>query len=373
MSASGASARLRIAVIGGGIAGVSIAYELAARADVVLFEKEPELAYHTTGRSAAMYLQTYGNELVRAMTVASRDDFDRIQAEFETAPLLKPKPLLWARFGASDHQVPVGGPLRELSVGEAIALCPALRADLLTGAAVDTSAMEIEVMALHEAYVRGLAGRGGEIRRSSPVRGMRREGAGWVVDTPAGELGINVVVNAAGAWVDRVAAMVGVLPVGIRPLRRTLFSCPVKQPRPIDGWPFVSDLGERFYFMAEHDQVLVSPADETLDEPGDARPREADIAAAIDVVNAHTTLGIRSVRASWAGLRSFVADRSPVVGTRADEVGFFWFAGQGGYGIQMAPALARSGAALLLDGRLPDDVAATGVTARQLGPDRLGP
>jgi D-arginine dehydrogenase len=362
---------MRIAIIGGGIAGVSIAYELAARAEVVLFEQEHELAYHTTGRSAAMYLQTYGNELVRALTVASRDDFDRIQAEFDTAQLLKPKPLLWARFGVSDHQVPIGGPLRELSVGEAIALCPALRSDLLTGAVLDTSAMEIEVMALHQAYVRGLVRRGGDIRRASPVRRLRRGGDGWVVESRAAELEVDVVVNAAGAWVDLVAGMAAVAPVGIRPLRRTLFTCPVTWPDPIDGWPFVSDLGERFYFMAEHDQVLVSPADEGPDEPGDARPRKADIAAAIDVVNAHTTLGIRSVRASWAGLRSFVADRSPVVGTRADEVGFFWFAGQGGYGIQMAPALARSGAALLLDARLPDDVAAAGITPHQLGPDRL--
>jgi D-arginine dehydrogenase len=363
---------LRIAVIGGGIAGVSIAYEMAARADVILLEQESELAYHTTGRSAAMYLQTYGNELVRALTVASREDFDAIQAEFETAPLLTPQPLLWARFEGSDHQVPLGGPLRELSVGEAIALCPALRADLLTGAALDTSAMEIEVLALHQAYVRGLVGRGGEIRRTSPLRGLRKDAGGWAVDTPAGQFNVDVVVNAAGAWVDLVAGVAGVAPVGIKPLRRTLFTCPVTQPNPIDGWPFVSDLGERFYFMAEHDQVLVSPADETPDEPGDAQPRVADIAAAIEVVNAYTTLNLRSVRASWAGLRSFVADRSPVVGARQDEAGFFWFAGQGGYGIQMAPALARSGASLLLDGRLPDDVVAMGVTAQRLGPDRLG-
>jgi D-arginine dehydrogenase len=366
------SAQLRIAVIGGGIAGVSIAYELAARADVILLEQESELAYHTTGRSAAMYLQTYGNELVRALTAASREDFDRIQAEFETAPLLTPQPLLWARFGESNHQVPVGGPLRELSVGEAVVLCPALRADLLTGAALDTSAMEIEVLALHQAYVRGLVGRGGEIRRTSPVGGLRKDAGSWAVDTPVGQFNVDVVVNAAGAWVDVVAGVAGVAPVGIKPLRRTLFTCPVTHPNPIDGWPFVSDLGERFYFMAEHDQVLVSPADETPDKPGDARPREADIAAAIEVVNAHTTLNLRSVRASWAGLRSFVADRSPVVGARQDEAGFFWFAGQGGYGIQMAPALARSGASLLLDGRLPDDVVVLGVTAQRLGPDRLG-
>ncbi|HXA41900.1 MAG TPA: FAD-dependent oxidoreductase [Candidatus Solibacter sp.] len=363
---------MKVAVIGGGIAGVSIAYELAATAEVVLLEQEAELARHTTGRSAAKYLQTYGNDLVRALTVASRTGFDQMQAEFETAPLLKPQPLLWAAFSDAPQKVPVGGPLRELSVEEAVRMCPVLRAERLRGAAVDTSAMDIEVMALHQAYVRGLVSRGGEIRRASPVVGLQRVAGEWEVETVGASPGalVDVVVNAAGAWVDMVAAMAGARPIGIRPLRRTLFTCPVTWRQPITGWPFVADLGERFYFKAEHDHVLVSPADETPDEPGDARPLESDIAAAIEVVNAYTTLGLRSVRAAWAGLRSFVADRSPVVGARGSEPGFFWFAGQGGYGIQLAPALARAGAAVVSDRPLPPDLTALGIAADQMSPDR---
>jgi D-arginine dehydrogenase len=364
---------LRIAVVGGGIAGVSIAYELAAEARVVLFETETQLAHHTTGRSAAMYLQSYGNRAVRALTVASEPDFGRLQEVLATPPLLRPQPQLWIADAEARPRLEAllesGGPLRALSAKEAGALCPALRHELLVGAALDLSAREIEVMALHQGYVRGLAARRGEIRRGSPVTSLVRSGKGWTVGAPTGTLEVDVVVDAAGAWADPVAALAGAAPAGIRPLRRTLFTSPVEWPSPTDAWPFVADLGERFYFHAEHDQVLVSPSDETPDVPRDARPEEMDIARTLEVVNRFTTLGLRSVRSAWAGLRSFAADRSPVVGSRAAEPGFFWFAGQGGYGIQMAPALARAGAALLLHGHLPDDLEGC-VGAAELSPER---
>jgi len=164
--------------------------------------------------------------------------------------------------------------------------------------------------------------------------------------------------------------MAGVPPVDIRPLRRTIFTSPTQWPSPIHVWPFVSDCGQRFYFTAEHDQVLVSPADETPDVPRDVRPVDEDIARAIETVNRFTTLGLSHVRTAWAGLRSFAADRSPVVGFRSGEPSFFWFAGQGGYGIQMAPALARAGAALLLHEQMPEDLAGR-VEPSELGPDRF--
>jgi D-arginine dehydrogenase len=192
------------------------------------------------------------------------------------------------------------------------------------------------------------------------------------VGTPGLSLAADVVVNASGAWADVVASLAGARPVGIRPLRRTLFTSPVRWPEPIHGWPFVADCGERFYFRAEHDQVLVSPADEGPDVPRDATPDELDIARALEAVNQFTTLGLRSVRSAWAGLRCFVADRTPVVGCRDAEAGFFWFAGQGGYGIQMAPALARLGAALLLGEPVPADLEG-GVSPTELSPDRIPP
>jgi D-arginine dehydrogenase len=365
---------LHVAVVGGGIAGVSIAYELAAEARVVLMETEPQLAHHTTGRSAAMYLQSYGNAVVRALTVASEADYERLRSVLETPPLLRPQPQLWIADEETRPHLEAllqsEGPLRSLSATEAGTLCPALRAELLVGAALDVSAREIDVMALHQGYVRGLAARGGEIRRASPVTSLERTGAAWKVGTPGGTLAAEVVVDAAGAWADQVATLAGVTAAGIRPLRRTLFTSPMQWPGSTEGWPFVADLGERFYFKAEHDQVLVSPADETPDVPGDARPAEVDIARTLEVMNRFTTLGLRSVRSAWAGLRSFAADRSPVVGSRGSEPGFFWFAGQGGYGIQMAPALARAGAALLLHGRLPRELEGV-LEARSMSPERF--
>jgi D-arginine dehydrogenase len=366
---------MRVVIVGGGIAGVSIGYELAARAEVVLLEQEQQLAYHTTGRSAAQYIPSYGNGVVRALTLASRADFEALQATHETPPLLTALPTL--SISDAEHEKELkellaqGGTLRLVSADEAVSMCPALRRDRLVGAVLDTEAMTIDVPSLHQAYVRGIVDRGGDIRRTEALTGLKREGTGWKVATSCGGLSAEAVVNASGAWADVVAAMAQAAPVGLRPLRRTIFTSPVVGFGDMSGWPVVGDVGERFYFHGEHDQVIVSPADETPDSPRDARPEEIDIAAAIEVVNEFTTLGLRSVRTSWAGLRSFVADRSPVVGSRIGEDGFFWFAGQGGYGIQLAPALARAGASLLLDGRLPDDIAAVGLTPRDLSPDRL--
>jgi D-arginine dehydrogenase len=318
-----------VLVIGGGIAGVSIAYELAADARVVLAEAEPELARHTTGRSAAVYAPSYGGPVVRELTRLS---------EFPDG-VLTPRPALW--IATDDEGV---GHLREmdaepLTAREALDLCPVLKPPL--AAAVDRTAQDIDVMALHAHYVRGLKERGGEIRTAAPVTGLRRDGAGW----RAGDLTADVVVDAAGAWADRVAAMAGVPTIGLEPRRRTIA---VVRAEADPAWPLVVDATDRFYFRPESGRLLISPADETPSEPCDARPDELDVALALDRVNAATTLGLRSVHTAWAGLRSFVADREPVVGSWPGHPGFVFFAGQGGYGIQMAPALARTGADVVL-------------------------
>jgi D-arginine dehydrogenase len=351
---------VRVAVIGGGMAGVSIGYELADKTSVVVLEQERELAYHTTGRSAAMYLRSYGNAPVRALTAASEPDFHRLERSYSEPDLLTEDPVLWVadKYArpALEALLATEAPLRAVSSSEAAALCPALRTEHLVGGALDLSAQRIDVMRLHRAYVSGLLARGGTIRCSTPVTGLARTVEGWKVRTPVGSFTVDAVVNASGAWADRLAGRAGAAPVGIRPLRRTIFTSPVTWPEPIHAWPFVADCAERYYFKAEHDQVMVSPADEVPDQPRDAKPEEIDIARALEIINEHTTLGLRSVRSSWAGLRCFAGDRSPVVGCRRSEPGFFWFAGQGGYGIQMAPALARLGAALLLGLSLPPDL-----------------
>jgi D-arginine dehydrogenase len=211
--------------------------------------------------------------------------------------------------------------------------------------AVDDSAMDIDVMALHARYVRGLRERDGVIRKSTRVTELRRDGHGWVVNG----IRTDTVVNAAGAWADELAELAGVPTIGLQPMRRTIALARAD----VDpAWPLVGDVADTFYFRPESGHLLISPGDETPSEPCDAKPDDLDVALALERVNAATTLNLRSVHTAWAGLRSFVADREPVVGAWPDHPGFVFFAGQGGYGIQMAPALARTGADIVL-GRTP--------------------
>ena len=364
--------------MGGGIAGVSAAYELAARADVVLLEREEQLAHHTTGRSAAAYLETYGGATVRRLTIASRDFFTDPPEELEAPSLLSPRPLLWiaresrrpvleALASAGQSLVPS---VRLIDTDEARALCPVLLPEHAAVAMLEPDAMDIDVAALHQAYVRGTRRRGGEILRSSPVIGLRRDRGNWLVETPSRSLHADVIVNAAGAWADELAALAGARPIGLQPLRRTAFTCPAPAGVDVRPWPLVADVDDRFYFKPEGPQLLCSLADETPSPPSDAQPDESDVALAIERINEATTLELRHVRRAWAGLRSFVADRSPVVGIDPEVPGFCWLAGQGGYGIQTAPGMARSTAGLVLDGRMPDDLVDMGVTEADLSPDR---
>jgi D-arginine dehydrogenase len=324
-----------VVVVGGGIAGVSVAYELAGDADVVLVEAEPGLARHTTGRSAAIYAPSYGGPIVRELTRASGPLFGD--------GILTPHPTLWIAVDDEgvDHVREIEA--EPLTPAKAVELCPRLRPPLAVS--IDHSAMDIDVMALHARYVRGLKERGGRIRMDSPVTELRRDGEGWVVN------GIRTatVVNAAGAWADRLAELAGVPTIGLRPMRRTIALAHAT----VDPtWPLVGDAADRFYFRPESGHLLISPADETPSEPCDAKPDDLDVALAIERVNAATTFGLRSVHTAWAGLRSFVADREPVVGAWPEHPGFVFFAGQGGFGIQTAPALARTGADVVL-GRVP--------------------
>lgn len=343
-----------VLVAGGGIAGVSVAYEIAAHATVLLVEAEPALATHTTGRSAAIYAPSYGGPAVRALTAASEQRFHDLETELDTPPLLGPRPVLW--LGADDEAAAHVDdlPAERISPARARELCPALRD--VVAAACDLDARDIDVMALHDGYRRGLRRRGGTIRTASPVTAIARDGAGWRVEVgEAGEeVTADVVVNAAGAWADDLAAKAGVRTIGLRPLRRT--AAIASGARPADpAWPLVVDAADRWYFRPEGERLLISPSDETPSEPCDAKPDELDVALALERINEATTLGLRRVHTAWAGLRSFVADRSPVVGAWPDSPGFVFFAGQGGYGIQMAPALALLGAAMALGLPVPAD------------------
>ena len=368
-----------VLVIGGGIAGASIGYELAADRSVGLLEMEATLAYHTTGRSVATFLESYGGRTIRLLTTASRA-FMEDPPEGFGRPLLKPLPLIWvapnedvdamqSMYEAVAESVP---DMRVLTAAEVIDVTKIMRPDWVAGGLLEPGASEIDVAALHGGYAGGLRARGGAVHTSAGVSEMRRVADRWHVTDRSGETyEASVVVNAAGSWCDVVAAMAGARPVGIHPLRRTVFT--IGPPADIDahGIPLVADVRGTFYMKPEGQQILCSPADEVPSEPCDARPEEVDIAMAIDVINAATTLDIRHVRSSWAGLRNFVADRSPVAGFDDEVDGFFWFVGQGGYGIQMSPALAQAGASLVRSGTLPDALTGRGLVSTSLGRQRL--
>jgi D-arginine dehydrogenase len=358
-----------VVVVGGGMAGVSLAFELAADRRVVLLEMEPTLAYHTTGRSAAMFLESYGGPEIRALTTASREFLELRQ-------VLAPLPMLHiGRTGRGEAveqmyqavRVLVGN-VELVEADQAVRLQPLLRPGQVERGLLEPDAMQIDVHALHQSYVHGLRERGGQIETRARVEAADHAAGVWRLQSGGGEWQAPVVANAAGAWADVVAGVFGARPAGMRPLRRTAFM--VDDPsgaRP----PMLSDIDESFYLKPDAGQLLCSPAEETLLEPCDARADEVAIARAIEVINQVTTLDVRHVRARWAGLRTFVADRLPVVGFDAERPGLFWYAGQGGYGIQLAPALARVGAALIRGEAIPGDVADLGVTAAALAPDRL--
>ncbi len=368
-----------VLVIGGGIAGVSIGYELATDRSVGLLEMEATLAYHTTGRSVATFLESYGGRTIRLLTTASRS-FMEDPPEGFGRPLLKPLPLIWVAPHGDvddlnamyDSVVELVPDMRVLTADEAVDATKVIRPDWVAAGLLEPGASEIDVAALHGGYAGGLRARGGDVQTSAGVTAMERVGDVWrVTDHSGDQYEAAVVVNAAGSWCDLVADLAGARPVGIHPLRRTVFTIGPAAGIDTQTVPLVADVNGTFYLKPEGPQILCSPADEVPSEPCDARPEEVDVAKAIDVINAATMLDIRHVRTSWAGLRNFVADRSPVAGFDDRIDGFFWFVGQGGYGIQISPALAQAGASLVRNDGLPDALSRRGLDESALGRQRL--
>ncbi|MDT7553167.1 MAG: D-arginine dehydrogenase [Pseudonocardiales bacterium] len=348
-----------VVVIGGGIAGASVAYELAADRSVTLLEAEPELARHSTARSAATWIPGHGTDVVRALINASGPRFARLADELDAPPLLRPLDVLWTAFD-EQAEISLTAMLAErtgepdapvaVTVEEAQERAPTLRPGALRAAAL-TAAAAVDTDALHQAYVRGLKARGGLVRTATPAGTVARDGSGWRVD----DLAVDLVVDAAGAWADVVAERAGVPRIGLQPYRRTIGIARVPDRTRLRG-AMVCEVDDRFYYKIEGDDLLLSPADETAAEPGDARPDELDVALALERVEEATGLGLRSIRTSWAGLRSFVPDRRPVIGMWPDHPGFAFVAGQGGSGIETAPALSAFAAAVLTGAPPPADV-----------------
>jgi D-arginine dehydrogenase len=342
-----------IAVIGGGMAGASVAAHLAKSAKVRLLEMEDQPGYHSTGRSAALYSETYGNDAIRALTSASRSFFYSPPAGFCAVPLVKPRSVLVAARDGQGESLRAylesidSGRLESMSADEAVELCPVLKRDGLIGGALDRHSADIEVHELHQGYLRMLKARGGMVSTSAQVTALERDAGVWRVTTARETLRAGIVVNAAGAWAGQIAALAGASSVGLRPLRRTACLLDAPPGSHSDSWPMLLDIDEQFYLKPDAGKLLLSPADETPTEPCDAQPDEMDLAVAVDRIETATTLNVTRIVHKWAGLRSFVADRTPLVGYDAAQPGFFWLAALGGYGIQTAPALSRLAASLV--------------------------
>ena len=329
-----------VVVVGGGIAGASCAYHLGAEGlDTVLVEREPALGAHSTSRSAATLLPGYGGSENDVLTEAGRPFFESQAAGMAEHPLLIPRELLWvypAEPEGANRDLPGATPV---GVDTAMAKCPVLRREAISSASVQAGTFDIDVEGLLQALIRGAKSNGVQVRLTSEAMGLHKRRGYWQVDAVA-EVNARVVVNAAGAWADQLAARAGLAPVGFAALKRTAFVSPVSE---VDQQlPMVVAADSSFYFKPEAGGLMLcSPADETPMPPGDPRPDELDVAYAIDRINAHSTLQLRSVRRAWAGLRVFAPDRQPVIQPHPADATFVWCAGLGGTGVQTAPGAGQ--------------------------------
>jgi D-arginine dehydrogenase len=367
-----------VIVIGAGIAGASVAAEIAADARVVLLERERQPGYHTTGRSAALFTETYGAEVKRALSHASRPFLEQPPAGFASVPLLTPRGTLLAATSlqlaklreVADQCAALVGNLQWLGGDEVRARVPCFAPEQIAAGLLEPDAMDIDVHALHQGYLRRFAARGGSLVTNAEVRALDWRAGGWHVSTSAGAYRAGRVVNAAGAWADQIGRLAGAKPIGLVPMRRTAITFDPPAGADIGRWPAVIDVDEQWYFKPDAGRLLASPADETPSAPCDAQPEEYDVALVVDRLARATTLQVPRIVARWAGLRSFVEDRLLVVGFDPRVPHFFWLAGQGGHGIQTSPAVARLAAALF-DGRpVPSDILDLGVDASMLAPTR---
>ncbi|NKX44122.1 NAD(P)/FAD-dependent oxidoreductase [Roseicyclus persicicus] len=344
-------------VIGGGIAGVSAGARLAELGSVLLLEAEPALAYHASGRSAALYESQYGHAVTIALNLASREDHDTLDGG-----VLSPRGLmLLAAPGEEEvfaRDVAKMG-LDRISAEDAVARVPALDPAAVAGAAVHDDAWDIDTDRLVQQFVRMIRAQGGRVETGAPVTAIARTRDGWEVTARGAVHAARILVNAAGAWADRVAAMAGIAPIGLTPLRRSVARIPAPAGMDVSRWPMLLGAGETWYAKPDAGQMIVSPADEDpVAEPHDAWPEDMRLAEGIARYQDFVTEEVTRLTSSWAGLRTFAPDRALVLGPEPADPGFVWVAGQGGYGFQTAPAASRL-VADLVGGRAPQLDAAT--------------
>lgn len=390
-------------VIGAGIAGASVAWQLVQGQDgkaapsVILLERESQPGYHTTGRSAALYMATYGTPNIQALTRASRAFYDDPPAEFGPDPILSPRGVVYVARPeqldllrqAYDEARAASPNVEWVEKDRLLAMLPCLKPDAVAAGMGEPDAADMDVHALHQGYLRGLRQRGGQVLTHADVAALRRQdenaggaGAGeaeeadtkglWTVTLADGRtLQARVLVNAAGAWADVIGQMAGAPPIGLEPRRRTAFTFAVPEGMDAHAWPAVVGIDESFYFKPDAGQLLGSPANADPTHPHDVVPEELDVATGIYYIEEMTTFQIRRPSHTWAGLRSFVPDGDLVIGWDNHVPGFFWMAGQGGYGIQSAAGASLLARRLICSEPLDDVLVREGVQPERLAPSRL--
>jgi D-arginine dehydrogenase len=365
-------------VIGAGIAGASVAAELSRNGRVCVIERESQPGYHSTGRSATLFSEIYGNSIIRGLSRASRQFLFEPPAGFSENALVRPRGVLYyasaeqsAEFAAFLDEPDVARDTVLLSPAAAHDLIPIIKPELLVNAAHEPMATDIDASSLLAGHIRALRSRGARLVSDSTIAAIEYSQGQWRVSTQTDVFAAPVLIDAAGAWADEVAQLAGVAPVGLQPMRRTALLIDAPPGTSIAAWPMAFDIGETVYFKPDAGKLLLSPADETPTPPCDAQPDDYDVAVAVDRFEQATGLSVPRVQHRWAGLRTFARDRTPVVGFDPQAPGFFWLAGQGGYGIQTSPAMSRLAAALASGHEIPDDIRAEGVTAESVSPRRL--
>ncbi|MBL8334114.1 MAG: FAD-binding oxidoreductase [Rubrivivax sp.] len=371
---------LDVLIVGAGIAGASLAWRLAGTREVMLLEAEIQPGLHSTGRSAAMYMASYGSPQARALTRASRGFYLQPPAGFAEVPLVGPRGALYVGWRGQQGLLDelraelqaTGTDIQWLDAAECLRRVPVLRGEGLLGALCEHDALDIDVHALHQGFLRGARRGGVELWTEARLQLALREGDRWRVTLADGrEVVARTLVNAAGAWADPVAQACGVPPLGIEPRRRSAFTFDPPEGADHRAWPAVAGVDQTWYFKPDAGQLLGSPANADPVPPHDVQPEELDIALGIDAIQRHSTLQIRRPRRTWAGLRSFSPDGELVIGSDPAMPGFFWLAAQGGYGIQSAPGASELAASLLRGEPLPAACAAEGVDVAALSPARL--
>lgn len=373
-------------ICGAGITGASLAWRLARHgarpgpARLLLLEREAQPGYHSTGRSAAMFMASYGPPQVRALTRAGRAFYAQPPAGFTEVPVMHRRGVLytathaqrallddtWAAMRGAGQQV------ERLDAQQALARVPCLRGDDLAGAIAEADAMDLDVHALHQGFLRGARAAGATLQCEAEIVAGTPGDGGWTLRLADGEtLRAAVVVDAAGAWADELAQRCGVLPLGLEPRRRSAFTFNPPEGMDPSAWPAVVAVDESWYFKPDAGRLLGSPANADPTHPHDVQPEELDIALGIHRIEQATTLQIRRPASTWAGLRTFAPDGEIVIGFDAAVPGFFWLAGQGGYGLQSAAGASALAAALLLGEPLPESLAAEGVSPAAVAPRRF--